>query len=305
VGDRRATPVTPVRRLHLVLAFLAVYVLWGSTFLAIRLGVGTIPPFTMVAVRCLIGGTVLFAVARVLGAPATRLRDWRWAIAAGTLLFLTGQGMLAWSQQVVPSGLAALLVATVPLWMTGLDAIDRRRWPGALTWVALLIGFGGVALLLRTGKDLTGAPLPVFPAIVIALGSLGWSAGSLIGRRSPTGQWPTMTAGMQLLGGGCVIAIVAAANGELASLQTVSIAPASMWALAYLLVAGTFIGFVAYTWLLQHASPAAVSTYAYVNPLVAVAIGWGLGGEPIETGSLLAGLAIVASVALVLARRDG
>jgi drug/metabolite transporter (DMT)-like permease len=102
-----------------------------------------------------------------------------------------------------------------------------------------------------------------------------------------------------------VIAIVAAANGELASLQTVSIAPASMWALAYLLVAGTFIGFVAYTWLLQHASPAAVSTYAYVNPLVAVAIGWGLGGEPIETGSLLAGLAIVASVALVLARRDG
>jgi drug/metabolite transporter (DMT)-like permease len=287
-----------------MLAFAAIYIIWGSTFLATRIGVGTIPPFTMIATRCLIGGTVLFVVARLLGAPAPRARDWAWPLLAGTLLFLSGQALLAWSQQVVPSGLAALLVATVPLWMTGLDAIERRRLPGATTWIALLVGFAGVAVLMRTGRDLAGGPLPLFPALVIVLGSLGWSAGSLVGRRGPTGQWPTMTAGMQLLGGGSAIALLAAASGELARLPGVTIAPASVLALAYLIVAGTFVGFVAYTWLLQHASPAAVSTYAYVNPLVAVAIGWGIAGEPIEPGALLAGLAIVTSVALVLSRRD-
>jgi drug/metabolite transporter (DMT)-like permease len=288
-----------------VLAALAiVYVVWGSTYLAIKVGLASFPPMLMASVRFLAAGAALYGwVAwrdRRRGAAArpTR-RQWLAATIAGIMMLVGGNGAVTWAEQHVDSGIAALLVATVPLWMTVLAWWrhgDRLRRPAV---VGLLVGFAGVGLLVRP----SGAGTDVLASVVILLGALSWAVGSLYARRAPLPDDGLRSAAMQMLAGGAVFGLLGLAGGEATRLDLAAATPASVLAVAYLSVFGSIVAFSAYGFLLRTAPPASVSTYAYVNPVVAVLLGAVLLAEPVTGAMLGAGAAIVAGVAMIVTTR--
>lgn len=282
-------------RLRTLLAFLVVYLVWGSTYFAVRLVVADVPPLTSLGSRFVLAGLVLGAVGRVRGEVLPTLPQWRSALVIGVLLFVCGSGSIAWAQSLgLRSGTAALLVATVPLWMTVLGRIFGER-TGAVAWVGLGLGFVGTALLVRPGGDAG------WLAAIVVLGSVGWALGSLLARRGPLPRGGWMGAGAQMLAGGLALVAVGIVRGELALWPTdVSTTAAAAW--LYLVVFGSVIAFRAYAWLLVHVAPAKVGTYAYVNPVIAVMLG-GLAGEPItiETGWAMA--LVLTGVACTVAAR--
>jgi drug/metabolite transporter (DMT)-like permease len=276
-----------------------VYVVWGSTYLAIRVAIDTLPPFLMAATRFLIAGSVLLAAAALrpdrcgerVGSAA-----WRAAAIVGAALLLGGNGGVVWAEQRIPSGIAALLVATLPLWMTLLDRVVFGQRLARRTVVGLVLGLAGLAWLVapaeRGGIDPAGA-------LVCTLASLSWAAGSLYARGAPLPRRPLVATGMEMVIGGGLLALASAATGELASLRLASISTASVLAVGYLVVFGSLCAFSAYVWLLRAAPVSLVATYAYVNPVVAVVLGWALLGEPVTVHMMLAGAVIVVAVALV------
>ena len=275
-------------RLRVAVALATVYVVWGSTYLGIAVGIRTMPPFTMLAVRFLAAGALLYVWARRRAAGRPTTRQWLAATMSGGLLLLIGTGGVAWAEQRVASGVIALVVAVVPLWLALLD-----REP--LSWRALLglaVGFGGVALLVGPGMHFS------WVAFAVVFTSLGWAAGSLYSRTAPQPAEPLLGAAMQMLAGGALLALVGAASGELGDVRSPSLA--SVGAIAYLVVAGSLIGFTAYTWLLRNARTSLVGTYAFVNPVVAVLLGWAFNGEALTLRTLVAGAVIVAGVALIV-----
>jgi len=294
-----------------VLAALAVvYVVWGSTYLAIRIAVETLPPFLMVGSRFLIAGGLLYAwsIRRgdVVGdrpGPA----QWRATAIVGSLLLVGGNGLVVWGEQTVPSGIAALLVATLPLWMAlfGRLAFGDRLRPVAIA--GLVVGFAGVALLVRTGGgggrvDPTGAGgLDPLGTGVILLAPVSWAIGSLWSGRLPLPARPLVTTGMEMLCAGAVLTLLGGLGGELGRLDLAAVSGRSLAAFAYLVTFGSLLAFSAYVWLLRNATPSVISTYAYVNPVVAVALGWAILAEPVTATTLLAGAVIVGSVALIVA----
>ena len=279
------------------LALLTIYVVWGSTFIALAIVVRDLPPLLSMAIRHLIAGALLLAWALPRG-DRDGDRVGRPQIVAGFvfggLLFLIGHGSLAWAQQTVPAGVAALLVGSIPIWMALLDRLFFGKRLRSSAYVGFALGFVGLAFLL----DPFGAGhVDRFGAVVIILGALAWSAGSLYSRWAALPKRPLVSAGLGAICGGILCLAVSVAGGELGQATWT---PEAIGALTYLLVAGSLVGFTAYVWLLRVAPVSLVSTYAYVNPIVAVALGWLLLGETITLQMAVAGAAIVVAVALIL-----
>jgi len=285
-----------------LLAFLAIYLIWGSTYLAIRWAVDSIPPLLMMALRCGAAGVILAVWGLVVSGASIDRRHWRSAFVAGALLFLFCHGTLAWAEQRVASGEASLLAATTPLWMTVVDwRWGTRRRPGWMGVAGLAIGFAGVVLLVApTWGSLPGTDRVA--SSVIVLGALSWAIGSIYGRRAPLPADVRLATGLQL-SAGCVwllAASVAAGEWRQVSMPTA----ASVTALAYLVVFGSVVAFTAYVWLMRVVPASRVVTHAYVNPLVAVIVGAAFAGEGVTGSTIVAALTIVAGVMLALVDRS-
>lgn len=286
-------------RAKLIAGFLIIYVVWGSTYLAIRWGVATIPPFVLGAVRFLIAGSLLYAFTRWRGAPAPNALQWRNSAIIGALLLFVGNGAVSWASQRVPSSMASLLVATVPLWLVLCETAQGKR-AGAAQWLGVGIGLVGVGLLVMPANgQWSNAAVDPVGGIALVLGSLSWTIGSLFSRTAVLARPAALAISMQMLVGGALLAILSIVSGELSHMDRAAISLTSLMSLLYLIVFGSLIGFSTYMWLLSVASPAAVGTYAYVNPLVAVLLGVVLAGERLPPQAVVAMLVIVGGVAMV------
>lgn len=290
-------------RARVVAAFAAVYLIWGSTYLAIRVAIDTVPPFVMAGIRFTIAGLVLFVWARSRGAAAPSRRNWIGALVIGLLLLTTGNGAVVWTEQRVPSGLTALLVATVPVWTVIIEWIGAgRERPRGRTVLGLLVGLAGVGLLVAPGELAGGTRVDPVGALVLMGGSISWSIGSVYSRRAGLPPSPQLATAMEMLCGGAGLLVVGLVSGEFAAFHPVAVTLRSALAVLYLIVFGSLIAFSAFVWLLRVSTPARVSTYAYVNPAVAVVLGWALAGEPLTARTLAAAAVIVAGVVLITSR---
>ncbi|HLV61430.1 MAG TPA: EamA family transporter [Fredinandcohnia sp.] len=286
----------PASRLSIVLALGVVYVVWGSTYLAIRFAVESLPPFSMAAVRFLVAGALLYGWARLGGAPKPHATHWRSAALVGLLLLLGGNGAVVWAQQSIDSSMAALLVTTTPLWMVLYAWALYGQRPSGGVLLGVLLGFGGTALLIGPG---TLGEDELLPALVVVGGAASWALGSVLGQRIERVPQPLLGSGMEMLVGGVGLLLLGIASGEFARFDPTSVRAASIGGLAYLVVAGSLLGFSTYSWLLRHAPISVVSTYAYVNPVVAVWLGWFVAGEALSLRAGVASAIVVGSVALI------
>ena len=298
-------------RLLLLAAFAAVYLIWGSTYLGIKFAIETLPPFIMAGTRFLVAGALLYLWARFRPGGAKEGRErplpahWRTAAVVGVLLFLCGNGGVTWAEHHIASGLAALLVATEPLWIVLLGwLLPGGVRPGGKVALGLVLGFAGVWLLVGPGTSAGGETHLIGAAAVIAA-AFAWALGSLYSVNAPAPRSPLLASGMQMMAGGALLLLAGVLTGEWARFDLGGVSARSVAALLYLTVFGSLVAFTAYGWLLRHASPARVATYAYVNPVVAVLLGWALAGEPLTAHTLLAAAVIVASVALITSRGKG
>lgn len=288
-------------RAEILLAFAAVYVLWGSTYLAIRIGVETIPPFVLAGLRHLTAGLLLYGWVRgTKRAARPERRHWRSAALVGGLLLLGGNGLVTWAEQRVPSGLAALIVASVPLWMTAIDALMRRERPHGVVLAGLAMGLAGIAFLAAPGRFAGGSHVDPLGAAALLSAALFWAIGSLVSRRVALPASTLLATAMEMLAGGAILLCVAGVSGEIGRVSLAAVSARSLVALGYLIVAGSLLGFSAYVFLLGATTPARVSTYAYVNPVVAVFLGWLVAGESVTPRTLLAAAVIVAAVVLII-----
>jgi drug/metabolite transporter (DMT)-like permease len=285
---------------QLILGFALVYVIWGSTYLGIRFAVASMPPLLMCGVRHLIAGLILYSVLRYQGAPRPTKIHWKSAVLLGGLFLLGGNGLVSVAEQVVPSGVTALIVAAVPLWMVLLSALDRKVRPRASVVAGVLLGVVGIGLLVLPG--FSGAQDHVNPwgVATLLVATFAWATGSLYAPRAPLPTSSLLGTGMEMIGGGVLLLIAGSLNGELTSLDLAGISMKSLLALVYLIAFGSLLGFTAYVWLLKVTTPARASTYAFVNPVIAVLLGWALAGEQLTLRVALATVVIVAAVALIL-----
>ncbi|MGE3180443.1 MAG: EamA family transporter [Phycisphaerae bacterium] len=282
----------------IVLAFALVYVVWGSTYLAIKFAIETLPPFLMAAMRFLAAGAVLYALVRRGGAAPT-LKQWGNAAIVGGLLLLGGNGLVCWAEQSVPSGLAALLIATVPLWMVGLDsALFRAPRPSGRVVLGIVVGLVGVAVLLNV-FSVGGEKVHVGGAIALLSACVLWSLGSLISRKVDLPKSPFQAVAMEMIAGGLLLGVTGTLLGEWPRVNLDAVSLKSVLALLYLIVFGAIVALSAYVWLLRVCEPAKVATYAYVNPVIAVLLGYFFANEKIGNTTLAGAALIVFSVALV------
>ena len=292
------------KKTWIILAFAALYLIWGSTYLGILFAIQSIPPLLMAGTRFLLAGIILYAAARISGAPHSPRADWRTALIVGACLLLGGNGGVTLAEQYVPSGLAALLVATVPIYIALLSWLfGMSKRPTAITWAGLAGGFVGVGMLvgpaLRFSK--TGeSPHAWIGMTILLCSSLIWSAGSLYSRKARNAPSPFLAAGQQMLCGGTLLIIAGTARGELHHFDPRQITMQSLGAFAYLVLIGGIIGYVSYAWLLRHCEPAKVATYAYVNPIVAVILGAVFAGETLTLRTMIGAGLIIGSVAVVI-----
>jgi drug/metabolite transporter (DMT)-like permease len=295
---------SPPSTWHVIAALAAVYSIWGSTYLAIHFAVETLPPFLMAGVRFVIAGGLLFVWMRMRGTPAPTRTQWRATAIMGALLLVGGNGVLAWAEQTVPSGLAALMIGTVPVWMVLLDWFrgDGGR-PTAGVTLGLVLGLVGIALLVGPGIWAGDNRIDTVGLVALVFASLSWAVGSFYARRAPLPAASLLATGMEMLVGGGLLLIVGVLTGELGQLRLDHVSAQSLVAFGYLIVFGSWVGFTAYTWLLRATPPAVSSTYAYVNPVVAVFLGWALGGEALTSRTVLAAAIIVAAVVIITSQR--
>jgi drug/metabolite transporter (DMT)-like permease len=282
------------------LALLTVYIVWGSTYLAIRFAVETMPPFLMAGVRFLVAGLILFAWRRLAGdRPAVRI-EWRSAAIIGFFLLVGGNGSVVWAEQHVPSGIAALIVGSAPLWMVTLDAIrPGGRRPSGRTILGVLIGFAGIVVLIGPGQFAGSGGIDSLGVAALLLAAFMWAVGSLYSRHAPLPGSPLLGTGMEMLAGGGMLLLLGTLTGEWQQLDLQAISTQSWLGLIYLIIFGALVGFAAYTWLLRVAPTPLVSTYAYVNPLIAILLGSLLADETLTLRIVISALVIVSSVALI------
>lgn len=289
-----------------VAAFAAVYLIWGSTYLAIRFAIETIPPLAMAAVRFLVAGSALYAWVRARGAPRPTFGQWRASAVVGTLLLGVGNGGVVLAEQWVPSGLTALLVGTVPLWMVLVDwAWGSRVPPTRRVAFGLLAGFAGMGVLVGSPGIGAGGRQELVGALILIGASLSWASGSIYSRHAPKPPRPRMWVAMQMLVGGAVLAVASLVTGEIFDLHPAALSTKSVLSLVYLIVFGALVGYAAYIWLLSVSTPARVSTYAYVNPVIALVLGWAVAGEPLTYRSLLAAAIIIGAVVVITSAGRG
>lgn len=302
-NPRPARPARPARLAWA--ALLVVWVVWGSTFVAIRVGVESLPPLAMAAIRYLVAGALLFPIALRSGGPKLRaagrptIAQWLGMAVVGTMLLAFGNGAVCYAEQTLPAGFTALLVATVPIWMVLADRVINGRAIRPVAWLALVIGVTGVAILARPHGH--GSVLPI---LLVLGGSLSWGTGSVLAGRLAAPARPLLGSAMEMLAGGAVLAVLAAATGELSHIDPSHVSGRSLLALLYLIGPGSLIGVSCYVIALRRLPTATVSTYAYVNPVVAVGLGALLLGEHLTLVTLLGGAVVLACVALLLISRS-
>lgn len=291
-------------RFAILTAFASIYVIWGSTYLAILFAIRSIPPLLMAGTRFLCAGAILYLVARLSGAARSRPVEWRTALIVGACLLLGGNGGVTLAEQYVPSGLAALIIATVPLYVVLLSwLVGMTGRPRPMTMLGLAGGFVGVGVLIGPALRASGestSPHAWIGMSILLFSSFIWSAGSLYSRRTTGSHSPFLAAGQQMLCGGTLLVLTGLATGELPRLRFEQISMVSLGAFAYLVVIGGIIGYASYAWLLRHCDPAKVATYAYVNPVVAVLLGAIFAGEKLSLLTAVAATIIISSVALVI-----
>jgi drug/metabolite transporter (DMT)-like permease len=287
-----------------LLAFAIIYFVWGSTFLAIRVGVREVPPFLLAAMRFLAAGLALYLWVLARGERSPTARQWASAFLLAFLIFVCDYGLLFWAEQRVPSGPAAVMMATIPAFMALSEIIFLRTQKLTIRLAfALLIGIGGVAVLVSRSFNLGGAPIDSMGAIALLIAAMSWSVASALTRILPLPSSKAMSSGAQMLAGGVLLTIAAVALGEHRDFSPAAVSLRAWLALLYLIIPGSIIGFTAYTWLIHHESPTKVGTYAYVNPVVAVLIGYFLGGETIGPRTITGALFVLVSVVVITTMR--
>jgi drug/metabolite transporter (DMT)-like permease len=283
-----------------LLAFGIIYFVWGSTFLAIRVGVHEVPPLVFAAMRFFTAGLVLFVWMRVQGTALPTRREWISVTLLAVLIFVMDYGFLFWAEQRVPSGIAAVMLATIPVFIALAEIFALRTQK--LTFrlgISLLVGLAGVAILVSHSVGFGDAPIEKAGAIALVMASVSWSVAAVLTRRLQLPPSKVMSSGAQMLVGGILLAATAAAFGEFRNFNVQAVSTRAWLALVYLIVAGSIIGFTAYVWLIHHESPTKVGTYAYVNPVVAVLIGYFLGGEALGARTILGTLLVLVSVIVI------
>ena len=294
----------PPSKVAIIAAFAGIYLIWGSTYLAILFAIRSIPPLLMAGTRFLLAGIILYAGARISGESVSSRADWRTALIVGACLLLGGNGGVTLSEQYISSGLAALLVATVPIYIALLSWLfGMSRRPSAITWAGLAGGFVGVGLLIGPALrfSTTGeSPQAWIGMTILLCSSLIWSAGSLYSRSAKNSSSPFLAAAQQMLCGGTLLILAGSATGEWRHFDPTQITMQSLGAFAYLVLIGGIIGYASYAWLLRHCEPAKVATYAYVNPIVAVFLGAMFAGEKLTVQTAGAAALIIGSVALII-----
>ncbi|MBI4661473.1 MAG: EamA family transporter [Verrucomicrobia bacterium] len=294
---------TPARGM-VIAAFASVYVIWGATYLAIRFAVETIPPFLMGGTRFVLAGAMLYGVLRLAGSPAPERMHWKNATVAGALLLGIGNGGLNWAEQKVASSVAALLIAFTPLWFALLEWLrPKGTRPTLQTIAGITVGFAGMAVLVNS-RDAGHAGV-IDPAGVAALllASFSWACGSLYVRYTPKPDTALMGGALQMITGGAILCVMGLAAGELTSFRVAEISARSAGGFLFLLFIGSMLGFTSYTWLLKVTTPARLSTYAYVNPVVAVFLGWSIGGEKLTVQMLTAAVVVILGVVIITTQR--
>jgi drug/metabolite transporter (DMT)-like permease len=283
-----------------LLAFFIIYFVWGSTFIFIRIGVRELPPLLFAAVRFFPAGLILYAWMIVHGEHSPTPRQWLSATMLALLIFVGDYGLLFWAEQRVPSGIAAVMLATIPAFMalSEIAILGTQRLTLRLA-MALLIGLGGVLVLVSRSLNLGGAPIDRTGAIALILAALSWSVASILSRRMHLPPSKVMSAAAQMVAGGVLLCLISGTLGEFRTLHPAEISGRTWFALVYLIVFGSLVGFTAYVWLLHHESPTKVGTYAYVNPVVAVLVGYFLGGEPLGARTILGTAFVLVSVLII------
>jgi len=287
-----------------VLAFAIIYFVWGSTFLAIRVGVREVPPLVFASMRFFVAGVAVFGWMRLKGTPSPTRREWIAASVLAVCIFVVDYGLLFWAEQRVPSGIAAVMLATIPVFMALSEIIFLRTQRLTLRLaLALLVGIGGVSVLVSRSLSLGEVPIDSRGAIALVIAAMSWSIASALTRKLPLPASKVMSSGAQMLAGGILLALTAAMLGEFRGFHIQTVSRGAWFALAYLIVAGSIVGFTAYVWLIHHEAPTKVGTYAYVNPVVAVLVGYFLGGETVGLRTLLGTLLVLVSVVVITTTR--
>jgi drug/metabolite transporter (DMT)-like permease len=283
-----------------LLAFAIIYFVWGSTYYAIRVGVREVPPFLLAAMRFLIAGVALYGWTRARGERSPSGREWAAVSLVAFLIFVMDYGLVFWAEQRVPSGLTAVMMATIPAFMAvgEIFILGTQRLTVRLV-AALLIGLGGVGVLVSRSLDLGGTPIDRLGAVALIVAAIGWSIASALTRMLPMPGSKVVSSGAQMLTGGVFLAVISCTLGEYREFHSANVSRGAWIALVYLIVAGSIIAFTAYVWLLHHESPTKVGTYAYVNPVVAVVLGYFLGGEELGLRTILGTVFVLISVLVI------
>lgn len=298
-------------RSRVIIAFAALYVLWGSTYLAIKYAIVGVPPLVMAGSRFLVAGGALYAVQRWRGADRPTGAHWLAAALTGCLMLGGGNYAVVWSEMRVASGVVALIVAAVPIWMVILDAMrPEGRRPGTLTIAGIIVGLAGVSLLVDFsgsvgGASSGGARVDPLALLVLLGGTFSWALGSILSKGAALPKDALLGAAMQMLAGGALLTILALVTGQAQRFSPAAVEARAAWSWLYLVIFGSIVGYAAYVWLLQVVDAAKVSTYSYVNPLIAVLLGWLLGGEAMTSRIIVATAVILGSVALISVRSTG
>lgn len=288
-------------RSQVAAAFAAVYLIWGSTYLAIRYVEESLPPFFMAGTRFLIAGSILYAWTRLRGAPRETRSDWGKMFVTGGLMLLGGHGAVIYAEQWVPSGLTSLMVATVPLWMALFGWLWNRSKPNAKVAAGLVLGFVGVILLAGGVESLGASSVDISGATLLIFGAFFWANGSLYSRSTKLSASPLLGTSMEMLAGGLLLLTASVILGEWTHIRLDLVSTRSAISWVYLIVFGSLIGFTSYIWLLKNVPPSQASTYAYVNPIVAMFLGWALAQEPFSLRNAVAAAIILAAVVIITA----
>jgi drug/metabolite transporter (DMT)-like permease len=288
------------RAWKVLLAFAIIYFVWGSTFLAIRIGVQEVPPFLLAGMRFVIAGFVLFAWMRAKGTAFPTRREWRSVGLLAVLFFVLDYGLVFWAEVRVPSGITAVMMAMIPAFMAVSEILILKTQRLTLRLgAALLVGLGGVAVLVSRSASFGDAPINTFGAVALLVASISWAMGSALTRKLPLPSNKAMSSGAQMLIGGVLLTLTAASLGELRGFHIHAVSERAWIALAYLIVAGSIVAFTAYVWLIHHESPTKVGTYAYVNPVVAVVLGYLFAGEALSFRTIAGTTLILVSVVVI------
>lgn len=309
--DRSTSHAAGAPRALVLAAFAAIYVIWGSTYLAIKYAIETVPPFIMTGARFLIAGSVLYAWSMVRARrggldaeraqPPSVARQWRDAFIVGALLIVGGTALVGWAELSVPSGITSLILATTPLWMVVMEsAIESKQMPAPRVIAGVVVGIAGLGVLVGPSLFSDTGDMNLLGVASLTLAALTWSAGAMFSRRAAVPASPVRATAMQMIAGALLSTVVGLALGEHRRLSLAAISPASVIAVGYLVIAGALVGFTAYLWLMRVSTPSRVATHAYVNPVVAVLLGWAILGEAITTSTAIAMAIIVVAVVLIV-----